>query len=471
MLYPKEERLEHLNIHIEAFNNIEHTNFRERAAAANDIAQNAFKHVYQDFEAVEANNAEKVPKNIQKVFEKEGITNYRFNDETNEIEFEFKDLDQLKRVAKNAKRQVHITKLDAENHTRDENHGGAPGSDKPSGAGNPDPKAMEKNQYSGTAWLTDDSVDDSQRRKEIERATGAFKEILLWSHQHPEESAEKMNQALEKGVKYVDMPQEELKEETNFKNMDDLRNEQLEHRIEQLVQDNWGQVHEAIDRSAADQPDEAESFRIASDAMQEAYAESILENFQIDQDLNNSSDSSRRSTANYDSSVFEMEESAADMPSAIAEGRAIVDSAQYGQEAEVEFTREHLHSIEQFQDIHDRASNYIASNSATELSTRDEAIRKVTEQLEAGINYINQNESAIQSGDQYDDGSLNLFYEQAANQARTDERQLVLPACCLTEECYRNFSTRSPLQPGPVLVVYWVLPSLRRAKHKRGSWP
>ena len=27
------------------------------------------------------------------------------------------------------------------------------------------------------------------------------------------------------------------------------------------------------------------------------------------------------------------------------------------------------------------------------------------------------------------------------------QRQLLLPACCLTEKCYRNFSTGGPLQP------------------------
>ena len=44
--------------------------------------------------------------------------------------------------------------------------------------------------------------------------------------------------------------------------------------------------------------------------------------------------------------------------------------------------------------------------------------------------------------------------------------QLPLPACCLTEECYRNFSTWDPLQPVPVLAIHWAPLTLHQSQSK-----
>ena len=41
-----------------------------------------------------------------------------------------------------------------------------------------------------------------------------------------------------------------------------------------------------------------------------------------------------------------------------------------------------------------------------------------------------------------------------------------LPACCLTRECYRNFSTWDPLQSTPFPVVHWVRSNFRQFQRK-----
>ena len=57
------------------------------------------------------------------------------------------------------------------------------------------------------------------------------------------------------------------------------------------------------------------------------------------------------------------------------------------------------------------------------------------------------------------------------NSRRGDRRQLVLPACCLTGKCYRNFSTWDPLQPAPIPAVYPVLCRFLQSRRKPALWP
>ena len=52
-----------------------------------------------------------------------------------------------------------------------------------------------------------------------------------------------------------------------------------------------------------------------------------------------------------------------------------------------------------------------------------------------------------------------------------DQRQLVLPACCLTRKCYRNFSTWNPLQPAPFPAVHPVLCRFLQSRRKPALWP
>ena len=291
--YPPEERLKYMETYVEGFNEMDHPSFKERANAAKDIAQSTFKPVYNEFEAVEANNAEKIPDDLRKIFDKEKITEFKYNDETGNIEFDFKDMKQLERIAKKANRQVHVVRMDSSGG--DER--GAGSDEKNSSGSGPSPDAVRARERATererdeetehrTAWMTtqeDQSVSDAKRRKEIERAMNDFQQALLWSHKYTEEKTGKMAEALERGAKYVDMPEREIDQQNNFKNMETLDTEELEHRVDGMVQQNWDGVYEAIDKVAAEHPEEAQSLRYAADAMKAAYAESIIEDFKNDQ--------------------------------------------------------------------------------------------------------------------------------------------------------------------------------------------
>ena len=433
--YPKEERLDHMKQYVESFNNMEHESFKDRARAANDITQNAFKNLYDDFEAVEANNAEKIPKDVRSALEKEGITAYKFNDETGEIEFEFKDLDQLKRIAKKTGRQVHVLRTDAEQDSG-ENSGKENYSSKADDKEEEEEQKKKEKQlaeHSGTAWFGagNDSENDAQRRKEIERAMGKFKETLLFSDKHPDRSAIQMNEALEKGAQYIDMPKEEMQEANNYKNIETLEREELEHKVAEIVQDNWDKVHEAIDRSAASHPEEAESLRIASDALQAAYAESLLAS-QFEPGTNERNASEH----NYNLNRQHMEDYAQELAEAIEGGepltevKAMAYNGQYEVESQVEFTDQAPFTVEEFQAIQESAQAYIneqrqdSHQPGFHYDPKGEAAYQLIEDLKAGIEHINQMEPAIQSGEQYDDGTLNAVYEDASQKARAIQHMM-----------------------------------------------
>ena len=430
--YPPEERLKYMEeTYVEGFNEMDHPSFKERANAAKDIAQSTFKPVYNEFEAVEANNAEKIPDDLRKIFDKEKITEFKYNDETGNIEFDFKDMKQLERIAKKANRQVHVVRMDSSGG--DER--GAGSDEKHNSGSGPSPDAIRARERAAerekdeetehrTAWMTtqeDQSISDAKRRKEIERAMNDFTQALLWSHKYTEEKAEKMAEALERGAKYVDMPEREIDQQNNFKNMETLDTEELEHRVDGMVQQNWDGVYEAIDKVAAEHPEEAQSLRYAADAMKAAYAESIIEDFKNDRK------DGEDSTAKYDDSVAQMERSAKALAEDIGEGRAILDSSRFSEDHAIEFTEEADSSMENLQDIHDRANQYIINSYAeppmktgetSQLNTDERAVEKLIEDLASGIEYINQNEPAIMNGEQYDGGSLNAMYESASNRAR-----------------------------------------------------
>ena len=69
--YKSEERLKHMETYVEAFNDTDHSSFKDRKQAATDITKSTFKHVCNDFEALEAINAEMAPEDLKKIFKKE----------------------------------------------------------------------------------------------------------------------------------------------------------------------------------------------------------------------------------------------------------------------------------------------------------------------------------------------------------------------------------------------------------------
>ena len=274
--HPKEERLKYMQTYVEAFNEVDHANFRERAKAAKEITQNVFKPIYQEFEALEADNAEKIPESVKKLFKKEGITEFRYNEETKSIEFDFKDLKQLERVSKRSGREVKVLT------TRDE----STSSYSRETRGHQEDPEDDRNKNAaehGTASLSeeeDQSLSDDKRRRRIETSMNDFKEGLLWSNQNPEKNAERMNNALDRASQYANMPEREMDEETSFDAVKDQNEEQLEAQVTDKVQQNWSKIHEEIDRTAAHNPEEAESLRAMSDALQEAHKAQIIEGVQ-----------------------------------------------------------------------------------------------------------------------------------------------------------------------------------------------
>ena len=65
----------------------------------------------------------------------------------------------------------------------------------------------------------------------------------------------------------------------------------------------------------------------------------------------------------------------------------------------------------------------------------------------------------------------NLLQRSGLSHEEGDRRQLVLPACCLTRECYRNFSTWNPLQSTPVPAVHWVPLTPHQSQRRPVFWP
>ena len=122
--YKPEERLKHMETYVEAFNDTDQQlvqGFKDRKQTATDITKSTFKHVYNDFEALEANNAEKVPEDLKRIFKKEGITDFRFNEETGNIEFDFKEMRQPECVDMRSKRQTHVLRTAAADRTTSTN--------------------------------------------------------------------------------------------------------------------------------------------------------------------------------------------------------------------------------------------------------------------------------------------------------------------------------------------------------------
>ena len=128
--YKPEERVKHMETYVEAFNDTDHSSFKDRKQAATDITKNTFKHVYNDFEALEASNAEKVPDDLKKIFKKEGITEFRLNEKTGNIEFDFKDLKQLERVSTRSRRQNHVLRTAGADRTTSTNSAAGDSKDK-----------------------------------------------------------------------------------------------------------------------------------------------------------------------------------------------------------------------------------------------------------------------------------------------------------------------------------------------------
>ena len=58
-----------------------------------------------------------------------------------------------------------------------------------------------------------------------------------------------------------------------------------------------------------------------------------------------------------------------------------------------------------------------------------------------------------------------------AVEAILDRRQLVLPACCLIEKCYRNFSTWGPPQPALIPALQRVPPWAHQPWRRPVFWP
>ena len=434
--YPSEQRLKYMETYVEGFNEMDHTSFKERAGAAKEIAQNTFKHVYNEFEAVEANNAEKVPEDLRKIFKKEKITDFRYNEETGNIEFDFKDLKQLQRVAKKAGRQIHILKTDAEGDSKSSNEASdsnASGHSDSKNKEQDDDKKQEEGQESHTAWTTaqeshtawmtaqeDHSVSDAKRCQEIKQAMNDFEKALLHSKRNPEDKAEKMNNALERAAKYVDMPEQEIDEQNNFKNLSQMEQEQLEERLQALATYNWDQVYETIDQSAVNHPEETESLRIAADAIKEKYIDSLREDFIQDQQDGNST---------FEATKSQMRQSARTLTESIAEGKPIMDSSDYGPEHEVNFEREEPIEFDYLETIHDRAqanleAKYADRPNHNALSIDELAIEKVINDLASDIEYLNNTQAELEAHnlDSTDNdlrhSSWNETFEYATNKAR-----------------------------------------------------
>ena len=117
--YKPKERLKHMETCIEAFNDTGLSSFRERKQAATDVTKSTFKHVY----------AERGPEDLKKLFE-EGITDFRFNEDTGNIEFDFEDLMRLERVATRSKRQTHVPRTAAADRTTSTNSAAGDSKDK-----------------------------------------------------------------------------------------------------------------------------------------------------------------------------------------------------------------------------------------------------------------------------------------------------------------------------------------------------
>ena len=56
-----------------------------------------------------------------------------------------------------------------------------------------------------------------------------------------------MNKALDHGIQYVNVPEEQHQEQNHFRNCDTMDIEKDEERIHERVNTRWEKVHEAID--------------------------------------------------------------------------------------------------------------------------------------------------------------------------------------------------------------------------------
>ena len=409
MEYSKEERSEYVKTYIEAFNDMDHPNFRSRTEAAKDLSQNTFKHFYDEAEKVEADNSERIPKNVRKSLEKEGITDYKLNEKTGNIEFDFKDLDQLKRISKKTGRQINVIQKEADHGVTDSTQAKSEPPEKPAEAA----EQFKPEQH--TAYLTeeqDNTKSDDERRRELKIAQGKFRDGLIWSKQNEDKAIGRMESALEQGTQFVEMPAEELTKQNDFENVSKLEEEDAEHRIDENINANWQQVYDAIaDNDDFSDPDKR-ALRVAGDALREAYQEDLSARYD---------ESVEKGEADiYQSAHKGMTDASEHLADAISNNHSVSDLASADDADKAEFANDPPETLDDMSQVHDRASQYLqnADNDPTSTNMQDEAIRKLVGQLEEGLDDLRQHQEAEMAGDDYDGPDYQTLQQDTQDRAR-----------------------------------------------------
>ena len=398
MDFSKKERLEHLQAQSEVFqkmdDNKDFADWGEKNEAAKEITRNSFRHVYNDFEKLEAKNAEGISDDMKQAFKDAGITDYRYNAKTDQIEFNFKDDEQLRKIQEKLGMPITVTSRG---------------------------KGMED--YQGKSDTEpDESVEDAQKRREIDRLMNKYKQELIFQTDS-EKAATKMNEYLERAEQYLHKTPEALEQENDLTGIiqasgpkkqnehqdeEDLtghipasdpkeRNEyreKLEEQITDRQQAAWDNAREAIDQISEKYPEEAESLRVAADALEAAHAE------RLEHLLNEADSHPMQDSRAIDEALTNMEKNAKEFITGAQEGRGITFTDIRTQEMYLEFTESSETSLEGLQAINDKskeiielAEEYKLGNYSDPNSDPDRnyhAIKTLQQELEQYLQYINQ---------------------------------------------------------------------------------
>ena len=430
MEYSKEERAEYVKTYIEAFNDMDHPNFRARTEAAKDISQNTFKHFYDQAEKVEADNSEKIPKNVRKALEKEGITDYKLNEQSGNIEFDFKDLEQLKRISKKTGRKINVMQKEEDHEVKDSTQA------KDDTPGKPANTAEQFKPEEHTAYLPeqqDNTKSDEERRRELKIAMDKFKDGLLWSEKNEQQAIERMEFALNKGTQFVDMPAEELAKQNDFENVSKLEEDDAEHRIEENINMNWQQVYDAIADNDDFSDTDKRALRLASDALKDAYQEDLSARY--DESMEPGAEDT------YHAAHEGMTEASEHLADAIRNDHSLSDQASADRADQADFPNDPRETMDELEQVHDQASQYLqaADPEATLTNMQDEAIRKLVGQLEEGIDGLRQHLEAEMAGDDYDGPDYQTLQQETQDRARAlqymmADRQQAQPQADPSEE-------------------------------------